>query len=195
MSVHPTDGYAAFSMWAIADAITSGTWTTQDSQAASGQDYFADQVTTLKGIDFSSVDMIVIHYGTNDFTANVEIDDTSDTDSTSTLCGALRYSLNKIMATYKNIKIFISLPIYRMWDSTGADDYTNTSGNKLSEFCEALQGVANEYHIPVIDGYNLIGLNSLNFSNYTLDNTHLNEYGRKVFGEFIGGCLIGGVTK
>lgn len=42
MSTHPTSGYAAFSMWALADAITTNTWTTQDAQASSGADYFPE---------------------------------------------------------------------------------------------------------------------------------------------------------
>lgn len=71
MAVHPTSGYAAFSMWALADAVATGTYTTQDAQASSGADYFAQQLAVLKGIDFGSVDTVVIHYGTNDFTGTV----------------------------------------------------------------------------------------------------------------------------
>lgn len=190
MAVHPTSGYAAFSMWALADAVSTGNYATQDAQAPSGQDYFAQQLAVLKGIDFGSVDTVVIHYGTNDFTGNVAIDNDTDDDDTSTLCGALRYALRKIQTAYPKIRIFISLPIYRKWDSTGAETYTNANGKKLREFCTALAGVADEFNCPCIDGYKALGINTANASAFLADGAHLNEHGRKVFGEYIGGCLI-----
>ena len=190
MAVHPTSGYAAFSMWALADAVSSGSFTAQEEQAASGEDYFSKQLALLKSIDFSDVDMIVIHYGTNDFTGNVNIDNESDDDDTATLCGALRYSLRKIQTAYPEIRIFVSLPIYRKWNDTGAETYTNSSGNKLWDFCSALAGVADEFNCPIINGYKALGVNSTNNSAFSADGTHLNDHGRKVFGVYIGGCLI-----
>lgn len=190
MSKHPTNGYAAFSMWALADAVSSGSYTTQDAQAASGADYFAQQLAVLKSIDFANVGMAVIHYGTNDFTGNVAIDNADDDDDTSTLCGALRYALRKIQTAYPKIRVFVSLPIYRKWDSTGAETYTNANGKKLREFCTALAGVADEFNCPCIDGYKALGINAANASAFLADGTHLNEYGRQAFGEYIGGCLI-----
>ena len=190
MAVHPTSGYAAFSMWALADAVATGTYTTQDAQASSGADYFAQQLAVLKGIDFGSVDTVVIHYGTNDFTGNVAIDNATDDDDTSTLCGALRYALRKIQTAYPKIRVFISSPIYRKWDSTGAETYTNANGKKLREFCTALAGVADEFNCPCIDGYKALGINTANVSAFLADGTHLNEHGRQAFGEYIGGCLI-----
>lgn len=190
MAVHPTSGYAAFSMWSLADAVASGSYTTQDAQASSGSDYFPAQLALLKTINFSGVDMIVIHYGTNDFAANVTIDNTSDDDDTATLCGALRYSLRKLMTAYPKIRIFVSVPIYRKWSSTGAETYTNGSGKKLRDFCEALIGVAGEFNCPVIDGYKALGINTINNAAFSSDGTHLNDHGRKAFGELIGGSLI-----
>ena len=190
MSVHPSSGYAAFSMWALAEAVATGTWTTQDAQASSGQDYFAEQLSTLKGIDFSSVDAVVIHYGTNDFAANVTIDDATDDAKTTTVCGALRYSIRKLLTAYPKLKIYISLPLYRMWDSVGAETYTNSLGKKLSEYNAAIETVAAEFNLPVIDGYGRLGINALNDSAYSTDGTHLSDHGRRAFGELIGGNLL-----
>ena len=190
MAVHPTSGYAAFSMWALADAVASGNYTSQDAQASNGSDYFPEQLALLKTIDFSGVDMIVIHYGTNDFAGNVTIDNASDDDDTATLCGALRYSLRKLMNAFPKIRIFVSVPIYRKWGSTGAETYTNSSGKKLRDFCEALAGVASEFNLPVIDGYKALGINTINDAAFSTDGTHLNDHGRRAFGELIGGKLI-----
>ena len=190
MAVHPTPGYAAFSMWALADAVTSGDYSSQDEQAPSGADYFPEQLALLKSINFNDVDMIVIHYGTNDFAANVTINNTSDDDDTATLCGALRYSLRKLMTAFPKIRIFVSVPIYRKWDSTGAETYTNSNGKKLLDFCEALAGVSSEFNLPVINGYKSLGINTINDAAFSSDGTHLNQHGRRAFGELIGGKLI-----
>lgn len=190
MSVHPTNGYAAFSMWALADAVSTGDYTMQNAQASSGSDYFPEQLALLKTINFNDVDMVVIHYGTNDFAANVAIDNASDDDDTATLCGALRYSLRKLMTAYPKLRIFVSVPIYRKWDSTGAETYTNSNGAKLIDFCEAMAKVATEFNCPVMNGYRALGINTINDAAFSADGTHLNDYGRKAFGEFMGGNLI-----
>ena len=190
MSVHPTNGYAAFSMWALADAVSTGNYTMQDAQASSGSDYFPEQLALLKTIDFNNVDMVVIHYGTNDFAGNVTIDNASDDDDTATLCGALRYSLRKLMTAFPKIRIFVSVPIYRKWGSTGAETYTNSNGVKLIDFCEAMARVATEFNCPAMNGYRALGINTINDAAFSADGTHLNDYGRKAFGEFMGGNLI-----
>lgn len=195
MAAHPTTGYAAFSMWALADAITTGNYTTQDAQVSSGADYFSQQLALLKSIDFNNIDAIIIHYGTNDFTGNVEINNSADDDDTTTLCGALRYAIRKIKTTYPKIRIFISLPIYRMWDNVGAETYTNSGGKKLREFGLAMADVASEFNCPVIDGYKALGVDSYNNAAFSIDGTHLNDYGRQVFGEYVGGCLISAPTS
>ena len=192
MSKHPSNGYAAFSMWALADAVASGDYATQEAQAPSGSDYFASQLDVLKSIDFTSVDAIVIHYGTNDFAANVPLDDSANLLSTDTVCGALRYSIKKLLTAFPKIKIFISLPLYRMWNGVGAETYKNSLEKTLPEYDSGLKTVAEEHNLPTIDGYKRLGMNTINAGAYLSDGTHLNDFGRKQFGELIGGCLICG---
>ena len=89
MAEHPTTGYAAFSMWALAQAVQTEDWSGQEAEASSGSSYFPEQLAVLKGIDFSTVDIVVLHFGTNDFHGGVALDDTNDEYSISTICGAL----------------------------------------------------------------------------------------------------------
>ena len=192
MAKHPSNGYAAFSMWALADAVATGNYAAQDAQAPSGQDYFANQLDVLKSIDFTTVDAIVIHYGTNDFAANVPLDDSANLFSTDTVCGALRYSIKKLLTAYPKIKIFVSLPLYRTWGGEGAETYNNTLEKTLPEYDSAMKTVAEDHNLPTIDGYKRLGVNSINSSAYLSDGTHLNDFGRRQFGELIGGHLICG---
>lgn len=193
MSTHPTVGYSAFSMWALADAIVSQDWTAQDAEAPSGQDYFANQVALLKSIDFNEVDSIVIHYGTNDFTGSVVIDNTEDLKSHTTLCGALRYSIEKIISAYPKLQFYISLPCFRVWINedgiiTDSNNYANGNGNTIPEYIEALRAVAAEYNFSAIDNYHEMGVNKFNAFAFLIDGdgTHHNAHGRKVLGEYIG---------
>ncbi len=196
MSVHSSTGYAAFSMWALAKAIAENDWTTQDAQAASGSDYFPDQLALLKSIDFSKVDIAVIHFGTNDFMAGsgTTIDNASNHDDYNTLCGALRYSIEKLLGAYPQLRLYVSLPVFRFWTAdngtvTYSDTYTNGKGQKLTDYVEALRTVATEYRIPVVDGYYGMGINTLNASAFLSDGVHHNAEGRKRFGEYIGANL------
>lgn len=194
MSVHPSSGYAAFSMWALAKAIAENDWATQDAQASSGSSYFPEQVALLKSLDFNKVDIAVIHYGTNDFAAGggVTVDNESDHDDYNTLCGALRYSIEKLLTAYPKLRIYISLPVFRFWDESGVVSYSDTYtryGHTLVDFCEALRGVAAEYKLPVIDGYNGLGVNALNATVFLSDGTHHTVDGRERFGRFIGASL------
>lgn len=201
MSVHPSTGYAAFSMWALAKAIAENNWTTQDAQASSGSDYFPTQLALLKSIDFNKVDIVVIHYGTNDFGAGnaIALDNASDPDDYNTLCGALRYSLDKLLGKYPKLRIYISLPAYRYWTTDGVNTYAETyvgkSGKTLPEFVEALRNTAAEYNLPVIDSYYGLGINKTNASAFLSDGTHHNLAGRERFGRYIGANLIAQQTS
>lgn len=189
MSVHPTNGYAAFSAWALADAIATGVWTTQEAQASDGQDYFPAQLAALEAVNFAKVDMLVIHYGTNDFAAGVALDNNDNDADTATVCGALRYTLRKLMAAYPKMRVYVSLPLYRKWDTAGAETYTNSKGKTLPEYNAAMEAVAYAFNCPVINGYRALGINSINGSAYLSDGTHLTNHGREAFGSLMGGSL------
>ena len=197
MGVHTASQFDAFSMYKLADAIASGTWTDQES-ALSGQDipsYFATTLTALKAIDFTEVDVITIAYGTNDFAGGLGIGGSSNyyTDY------ALGYSIEKILTAYPNLRIFVCLPMYRVWldESYEFDEDSNTkevtawvgSGgtHKLTDFVEAERDVCKGLQIPVLDTYYDLGINKWNWTTYfpATDGTHQNETGRKLIAEYI----------
>lgn len=194
MATHPTNGYAQFSMWALADAVASGVWTSQDQYASSGSDYFAEQLATLKSIDFNNVDYVVIHYGTNDFGGGVPLGLNSSSTDCTTFCGAARHSIETLLSAYPKLRIYISLPVYRYWESGGvityAETYQNSQNVILLEYISALTTIATEYYLPIIDGYHELGINRLNASTFLSDGTHHNAIGRRRFGEFIGSKII-----
>lgn len=194
MSTHADANYNPFSMCNLADAIATGTWTTQETAAgASGMPaYFAKTVAMLKALDFSTVDIITIAYGTNDWNNSTPLDNGGNTNKTY-FADALRYSIETILTAFPNLKVFICTPIYRFFmNSQGGfvDDsnthINSTTNTKLTDFVNKTEEVASEYQLTCINNYN-IGINKFDRSHYfyPTDGTHPNPTGNKLIAEHI----------
>lgn len=199
MAARHNAGYAAFAMYKLADAVTSGVWTDQDNEAPSGSSYFPEQLALLKSIDFNDVDIVIIHYGSNDFTAGngVAIDNMDNQYDCNTFIGAFRYSIEKLLTAYPHLQIYVSLPTYCKYSTGEAfpENHTNTLGKYVHEYVDALRNAATEYNLSVIDGFYGLGINKFNVDTLTIDGAHHNDKGRKRLGEFIAGYLIGNQTS
>lgn len=183
----------AFSMYRLAYSIANNDFSVQDSvdiPSVSGMpSYFEETRELLKSIDFNNVDIITIAYGTNDFTAGIEIE-SEERLSTETYAGALRYSIEKILSAYPNIKIFICSQTYRFWigESGDFEDDSDThviSTKKLTDFVEKTKEVSNEYHLKFIDNYYDLGINKFNRTHWFPENdgTHHNVDGARLIAE------------
>lgn len=202
------EAWQSFSMFRLSDEIVKENddptkWNLQDAAVNNEKwnnkpTYFDNTLSVLKGIDFNLVDFITIAYGTNDYTGGNLIDDESNPLNTDTFSGALRYSLEKIMAKYKHLKILICTPTYRLWfnpdgsveSDSDTKDYAGTGS--LIGYVEKTKDIAKEYKVLCIDNYYELGINRFNALNFftVQDGTHHNSVGRKVLGEKIGANLL-----
>lgn len=184
MSNHWATTYNAFSMCNLADAIVTGNWTTQnnaiaDTSSNAVPSYFAEALEILKGLDFEDVDIVTIAYGTNDFTNGDVLENANNLYDVESYSGALRHSVETLLTTYPHLKIFICSQTYRFWidDSNvfteDSDTKVNTNNVKLTDFVEKTKEIAEEYHLPYINNYD-IGMNKFNRSRYfsATDGTH-----------------------
>lgn len=179
---HPTATYAAFSAVKIADAIATGTWTTQDANIGGFESgsYAPAHLTALKAVNWSNVDYITIFFGGNDAGDQyVEINNASNPTDTTTYVGAARYVYNRIHTAYPNIKIMFFVPMYRYWISEGkdSDEMTFTLGSNTYHYYDwgdALIASPPASGVPVIDMYRTLGINASNRTTYLLtsDQTH-----------------------
>lgn len=194
MSTHADSNYNPFSMCNLADAIASGDWSAQEAGAsASGMPaYFSETVTMLENIDFTTIDIITISYGTNDWNNSTPLDNGGNTNKTY-FADALRYSLETILTAFPNLKVFVCTPIYRFFMNSQGDfvDDSNTHVNsttntKLTDFVSKTIEVAGEYQLPCINNYE-IGMNKYNRSYYfySYDGTHPKPTGNKLIAEHI----------
>ena len=181
-----------FSMYRLADAIVSGDWSMQDDALnySDRTSYAETPLTVLKSIDFNTVDIITISYGSNDFTGSNAIDDATNKYNTNTFAGALRYSIEKIQAAYPNVEIVLCTPTYRFWmDENGDFLYDSNeyerNGYKLTDFVQKTKDVAAEYGLFVIDNYYGCGIDISTRTEYfpSNDGSHHNAAGRKLIAE------------
>jgi lysophospholipase L1-like esterase len=202
---HHYDYWDAFSMYRLADAVATGNFTLQDQALVDGlaesvpiQDrlpsYFPTHVTTLKGIDFNTVDYVTIAYGTNDWFGGNTLEPNpveGDYDSWS-FKGALRYSIEKLITAYPHLKIMVLTPIYRTIDATNNSDNYLQGGQYLYEFVQGAIDIAKEYHVPALDNYYDLGFNKINRNYYfpVDDGIHPNPLGRKRIGEKVASALV-----
>ena len=178
---HPSATYAAFSAVKLADAIATGSWTTQDANISGFESgsYAPAHLTALKAVNWSNVDYITVEFGGNDAGNYVEIDNANNPIDTTTFCGAARYVYSRIHTAYPNIKIMFFVPMYRYWISEGkdSDEMTFTLGGNTYHYYDwgdALIASPPASGVPVIDMYRTLGINATNRQTYLLtsDQTH-----------------------
>ncbi len=188
MGTH-TGHWDAFSMYRLAYAIANNDYSLQDD-ALNYDDrvsYAEEPLALIKSTDFSTVDILTIGYGTNDFTGGNALDNDENPLDTSTLGGALRYSIETLLTAFPNLRIFILSATWRFWKDDNNEytedskTYLNKLSKTLSEYNAKLKEVAEEYNLPFIDNYN-IGIGKFNRYHYfpVTDGTHHNETGRKL---------------
>lgn len=176
----------AFSMYRLADAIATGDWSLQDT--ALGYDdrtsYAEAPLATLKSVDWATVDTITIAYGSNDYNGNNRLENSDNNKDTDYYGGALRYSIERILSAYPNIKIVIISSTWR-WYMDANKNYTESSDEakndirlSIADYNQKAKEIADEYHLPFIDNYT-IGINKHNRLNYfsTSDGAHHTKNG------------------
>lgn len=192
MSLHTETAKQPFSFCSIADCIVSGDFSSMYAVAENIGIYNVyEHIYNLENTDFSKVDKMIIFYGTNDFTAQVPIDNQNDPDDTSTYLGAFRYAVDKILGEYPNIRIYAVTPMYRYFTDTSTDSDTQQYGGKyLYEFGNALIECARDMKLPSVDMYHISGVSATTKDYYLEDGTHPSQAGRKNIGQILGGALM-----
>ena len=178
MALTGVENYDPYSGVGMVDALISGDFTAQETYASddhgTAQGSFVEQVAEMKAMDMSTVDAIVIEFGTNDALKLVTLDNADDTLDTLTTGGALRYIIKTLQTAYPSLKIVV-LNVQKMSGYADAEHqkpYDSKSQN------EVIESVCADLSIPVIDIYNLLGLNSCTSSTLLSDGLHRSHNGK-----------------
>ena len=160
--------------YAIAHAINTGDWSDILSAAQGLRDngtrsYDYDRMLMCSQIDWSTIDVIYLHYGANDTYDGS--DNANDLDDTTYFNGAIRYIIEQIQTAYPNIRIFVGNVINSI--NQPKPDRTQAM-TKLKEICDT-------YHVGYIDNFTNFGINDMTASTLlTAPLIHLNDKGERL---------------
>jgi lysophospholipase L1-like esterase len=193
MSNHPTLGYKAFCMTKLADAIASGDFSQQiaEQNVPANSDDNTQVVSRLTAIDWNTVDIITINYGTNDYRSAIPVGDFNSPMNDTTFSGAIAYVINKISTKYPHIQIAFITPAWRWNDGLDCDTNPNASGVLLKAYIEAEIAMVQKYKLPVLDMYRTSGINQYTATLYIApgEDVHLSAKGYEHFGNKVGAFL------
>ncbi|AZA73581.1 SGNH/GDSL hydrolase family protein [Chryseobacterium indoltheticum] len=189
MALHqitPND-YDAFSAYNLAEAVVSGNWSRQEAAAIAIRDNTGDDnvyiVNRMKAINWALVDFIVLAFGTNDLTGGTCPIGTNADNTGTTIKGAMNLFLSKIQTAFPKIEILVITPIYRNIEGVSSDTYANgrTPPVTMKGIIDAEEEIAKINHIDVLTMYDNLGMNAKTLTTYTVDGTHLSDFGAQKY--------------
>lgn len=139
----------------------------------------ANNITKEK---LKNIDLITVFGGTNDYGGNKPLGTIKDGKTADTFYGYLKNVIETINADKNpNTTVVFFTPLKR-GNFQGQPVYPNPNsvGYKLEDYVNAIKEVCQSYSIPVVDLFNLSGIDENNVSKYTLDNLHPNDAGNQL---------------
>lgn len=190
VSVRPytSDAFRFFDGVNIITALCTQTWTDQDAGAeslASSYPWITARLAGLKAVDMSKIDLLIMDWGTNDYTAGATIED---------ITTAYNTVIDLLQTTYPELRILITTPIWRYW-GTEADNENGDNKvynvSTLKEIALAIEDFMKNKRISVLNAYQNLPLSYKTALTYfdANDKTHLNTFGNKVYAYLLHGKI------
>ena len=146
------------------------------------RNYFVEVQRFFKEYKIENKLCFVINFGINDYINGALLCDEMDCHNIDTYMGALRTAIDKLKKEYPHAEFVLMMPTYINSFLEGKEQNA-VSGCTLQEYRNAIKTIAKEYNIYCKDNFTDLGVNSLNYWNYYLDDMHLNGAGRFLFAE------------
>jgi len=161
---------------------------------------FRATVATMAATDWSTVKVLSMFFGTNDYGAGTALGNSEDvTADGSTFYGAINYIVQTLAAAYPQLRVVFVTPPFR-WRGAGVGGQVNsdvnphgTSGLFLREYVQALLDRGEAHKLPVCDLLHKSGINALNHAHTLPDDLHpgAGAYGGQTF---VNGTIYGFVN-
>lgn len=131
----------------------------------------------------SDANYIIILFGGNDFNQNKPIGNFTDTDNT-TFKGAMTATVQWIRTNRPNATIIF------MTSTVERTEKENSLGLKRIDYMKAILDAEMALNVPVINLWANTSFGYDNIVNYTVDNVHWNDTGKKIVGNVVSGFLM-----
>lgn len=186
---YPADGV---SLYSLVKAFCNGDYSSLEQAAGALGSDAKDTVNLLKGLDFSTIDMIVIMYDLSDYIDHRPLYDPNNDSNLVTWSGSLNASLKLLDETYPHIRtVILSTPACgKTIDEFYVDgDIQNLGNGTIPDYLNYQMNVILSNGVSYIDNY--YGVITVdNRDEYLVDDYHLNEKGIQAiasrFGHFFG---------
>lgn len=186
---YPNDGV---SLYSIAQALSTGDFSTMETAAASLSDEAVETVQMLKELDLSTVDMLIIMYDLSDYIDHRPLYDPNNDSNLVTWSGSLNASLELIEKAYPHIRtVILSTPACgKTIDDFYVDgDIHNLGNGTIPDYLNYQMNVILNNGVSYIDVYyGVITVDKR--KEYLVNDYHLNEKGIQAiadrFGYFFG---------
>ncbi|MBP5571394.1 MAG: SGNH/GDSL hydrolase family protein [Bacteroidales bacterium] len=199
LSVHK-ESDAAKQIWADllnAEVVTYG---------VGGAGFSLQQGYTLqRQVDEAGVfDIYVLWASTNDYNGQKECGtwqdytalDGYDESKRSTQCGGINYCIKTLLEKNPNAEIYFFTSLRFFNAEAGNNPFSNkpnTTGKTFADYIQGQKDCCAYYGIPVLDQFNLQGVNIFNVSKYYLeDRLHMSEEGYRKIGPVQAAFLANG---
>jgi lysophospholipase L1-like esterase len=185
--VDASSPYIWFDGLHLVEALTTGDWTNQDANVNSSgisMDYYPQTLEMLKSLDMSTIDVVTIAWGTNDYTGNCTLDKITD---------ALETIIDMFQTAYPEIRLLVCTPIWRYFSDGSDGDTKANKGGTLKEIAEAIEQTAKNKRISVLNTYQnmplCVNTMSTYFAETSGNRTHPNAKGSALYAHLINGKL------
>ena len=189
----PTSATDSTKAWTTKVAALNNWNLTNISQGGTGYLHVRDAQThpndkngyTLSSeTDYSSYNLVTLCYGINDWKGNRPIGTVNDSSSNpTTVCGAMKGTIENIMNSNPNCKIIVVLPLNAWGYAFSYGDkstnyglgYTFSNSGTLETFVQKMIEVCNYYGIEYIDQTHYSVVNRENLPSLLIDGVHPSE--------------------
>lgn len=156
-------------------------------------DYFPEMIRGLEEIDFSSVELVIIGSGTNDYFNGIPPENSEDLMDEHSFAGALRRTIEYLHKANPRMRILLVTPTYSWLLQTGQTCEEFDAGGVLEDYVGTEIRVADEMGVDLLDLYHDFYPHEKweDWAIYTNDGLHPNEEGRAVITERIAEYLKG----
>lgn len=155
-------------------------------------EYFPEVIDDLEKIDFSSVEILLVQFGVNDYHAGIPLDNPEDPYDPYTFGGALRGAVSAWRDAYPDLRIILLTSTYSWYEYTAQTcEEIDNGGGVLEEYVNKELQVAEEMDVEILDLYHDFYPHEAweDWSIYTRDGLHPNEAGRQMLAETIAAYL------
>lgn len=167
--------YDALDFHALADCVYSG-----DFSSAKNSGLTTNLDANVDSIVWDDVDYITVAYGTNDLAFGAELDNSGNLYDKNTVCGALRYGIERINSKYPNIKFKVCGILYRFSDGISISD--------IVEWNEGIKKACVSVGAEYVDMS--CGINGGNRTSFLYDGTHPNANGKEAIAKTLAKTII-----